>query len=98
MNQEQIYTVLISQHISEKSAMNAQNHNQYVFKVRKDANKNLIKQAVESLFDVKVDQVRTSVCKGKTKRFGRHFGKRKDWKKAYVSLAEGSSIETMTAE
>jgi len=98
MNQERIYTVLISPHVSEKSAMNAQNNNQYVFKVVKDASKPEIRKAVEALFEVKVSNVQTSIAKGKEKRFGRFIGKRKDWKKAYVTLAEGSSIDMMSAE
>jgi len=98
MNQEKIYTVIVSPHVSEKAAMSAQNNNQYVFKVAKDATKPEIRQAVETLFEVKVANVQTSVAKGKVKRFGRYVGKRKDWKKAYVTLAEGSSIDMMSAE
>ncbi len=98
MNNEKLYTIILSQHVSEKSALNAQNNNQYVFKVRKDATKPQIKAAVESLLDVKVKKVQTSVVKGKTKRFGRFQGKRKDWKKAYVTLTEGSTIDMLSAE
>jgi len=98
MNQERIFTVLVAPHISEKSALNAENNNQYVFKVAIDANKPEIKKAVESVFDVKVSNVQTSVAKGKVKRFGQKMGRRKDWKKAYVTLAEGSTIEMMSGE
>jgi len=98
MNQERIFTVLIAPHVSEKSALNAEYNNQYVFKVAIDAKKPEIKQAVESVFDVKVLKVQTSVAKGKTKQFGRTTGRRKNWKKAYVSLAEGSTIEMMSGE
>jgi large subunit ribosomal protein L23 len=98
MNQERIFNVLIAPHISEKSALNAEYNNQYVFKVAIDARKPEIKKAVESAFDVKVSKVQTSVAKGKTKRFGRTLGRRKDWKKAYVTLAEGSTIEMMSGE
>ncbi|MFK5984548.1 MAG: 50S ribosomal protein L23 [Pseudomonadota bacterium] len=98
MNNEKLYTVLISPHVSEKSAMNAQNNNQYVFKVQKAANKFEIKKAVETLFEVKVSNVQTSIAKGKEKRFGKFIGKRKDWKKAYITLAEGSTIDMMSAE
>jgi len=98
MNQEKIYTTIIAPHVSEKSAINAQNNNQYVFKVAKAATKPQIRQAVEALFEVKVANVQTSIAKGKEKRFGRYIGKRKDWKKAYVTLAEGSSIDMMSAE
>ena len=98
MNNEKMYTVLVSPHVSEKSAMNAQNNNQYVFKVQKTATKVDIKKAVESLFEVKVSNVQTSIAKGKAKRFGKFLGKRKDWKKAYITLAEGSTIDMMSAE
>ena len=98
MNQERIFTVLVAPHVSEKSALNAENNNQYVFKVAIDANKPEIKKAVESVFDVKVSNVQTSVAKGKVKRFGQKNGRRKDWKKAYVTLAEGSTIEMMSGE
>jgi large subunit ribosomal protein L23 len=98
MNNEKMYTVLVSPHVSEKSAMNAQNNNQYVFKVQKAATKVEIKNAVETLFEVKVSNVQTSIAKGKAKRFGKFLGKRKDWKKAYITLAEGSTIDMMSAE
>jgi large subunit ribosomal protein L23 len=98
MNQERIFTVLVAPHVSEKSALNAENNNQYVFKVAIDAKKPEIKKAVESVFDVKVLKVQTSIAKGKIKRFGQKTGRRKDWKKAYVTLAEGSTIEMMSGE
>ena len=98
MNQERIFTVLVAPHVSEKAALNAENNNQYVFKVAIDAKKPEIKKAVESVFDVQVLKVQTSVVKGKVKRFGQKMGRRKDWKKAYVTLAEGSTIEMMSGE
>lgn len=98
MNQERLFTVLIAPHVSEKSARNTEKNNQYVFKVSMDAKKPEIKKAVESLFEVSVSGVQTSVAKGKTKRFGQKMGRRKDWKKAYVTLAEGSTIEMMSGE
>lgn len=97
MNQERIFTVLVAPHVSEKSALNAEK-NQYVFKVSVDANKPEIRKAVETMFEVKVANVQTSVAKGKVKRFGKTMGKRKDWKKAYVTLAEGSTIDMLAAE
>jgi large subunit ribosomal protein L23 len=98
MNNEKMYTVIVAPHVSEKSALNAQNNNQYVFKVQKAATKPEIKKAVENLFEVKVTNVQTSTMKGKEKRFGKYMGKRKDWKKAYITLAEGSTIDMMSAE
>ena len=67
--------------------------NQVVFKVDPRANKLEIKMAVEKVFNVKVDTVRTLNCHGKKKRMGKQMGRRADWKKAIVSLAEGSKID-----
>ena len=91
-------TVIQGPHLSEKSAIAAENGNQVVFKVRTDASKAEIRQAVELLFDVKVDGVSVVNVKGKTKRFGRTMGRRSDWKKAYVKLAEGSEIDFLGGE
>lgn len=93
MNQERIMQVLLAPHISEKTAVLADSDRQHVFKVLPTATKIEIKQAVESLFNVKVDQVRVLNVKGKTKRFGQRNGKRSDWRKAYVKLAEGQDID-----
>ncbi|WP_422136686.1 50S ribosomal protein L23 [Endozoicomonas sp. ALD040] len=98
MNQERIYKVLLGPHISEKATVVAEEHGQYVFKVAKDATKLEIKKAVEQLFEVSVDAVRTVVVKGKTKRTRFGMGKRSDWKKAYVSLAQGQEIDFADAE
>ena len=68
MSQERIYKVLLGPHISEKATVVAEEHNQYVFKVAKDATKLEIKKAVEQLFEVSVKAIRTAVVKGKTKR------------------------------
>ena len=78
--------------VSEKSTA-AGEVGQYVFRVLPDASKDEIKAAIEQLFEVRVDQVRTLRQQGKTKRFGRQFGRRNHWKKAYVALAEGESID-----
>ncbi len=93
MNQQRIFQILLSPHISEKAAVIGDANNQYVFKVSTDALKNEIGAAVEQLFDVKVDKVRTVNVKGKLKRRGAKTGKQKDWKKAYVSLQQGSEID-----
>ena len=93
MNQERLLKVLLAPHVSEKSTLAAEANNTVVFKVVKDANKAEIKAAVESLFEVEVNSVRTVNVKGKTKRHGAHFGKRSDWKKAYVVLKEGQDID-----
>lgn len=83
--------------VSEKSAIVADKGNQFVFKVAKTATKLQIKNAVELMFEVKVDSVRVLNVKGKVKRFGRALGKRSDWKKAYVKLQSGHNIELATA-
>jgi large subunit ribosomal protein L23 len=98
MNQERIFQVLVGPHVSEKSAMVADAAQQHVFKVAADANKLEIKHAVEKLFNVKVTAVRVVNMKGKSKRFGQMPGRRKDWKKAYVTLAEGQDIDFTGAE
>ena len=91
---QRLMTVIRGPHLSEKSHMAAES-NQVVLKVRRDATKREIRQAVELLFDVKVADVTVMNVKGKVKRFGQTHGRRNDWKKAYVRLAEGSSIESL---
>jgi large subunit ribosomal protein L23 len=93
MNQERIFKVLLAPHISEKAAIVGDAANQHVFKVATDARKEEIRAAVEQLFGVKVAKVRTVNVNGKTKRQGSRFGKRSDWKKAYVSLEQGHEID-----
>lgn len=93
-HQERLMTVIRGPHLSEKSHLAAEN-NQVVLKVRPDATKKEIRQAVELLFEVEVENVTVVNVKGKNKRFGMTRGRRKDWKKAYVRLAEGSQIETL---
>ncbi len=93
MSRERLATVLVAPHITEKTALAMQNGNQYAFKVRRDANKTEIKQAVELMFDVKVAGVKVSNEPGKDRRFGNRIGRTQDWKKAYVKLAEGQAID-----
>jgi large subunit ribosomal protein L23 len=90
--QERLMQVLVAPHVSEKGTTVADQHNQVVFRVRPDATKTEIKQAVETLFKVKVTQVRTLNVRGKNKRFGQTLGRRADWKKAYITLAAGQEI------
>lgn len=78
--------------ITEKSAGLMSAQNTYVFEVSEKANKLQIKNAVEQYFGVKVTGVRTLIVRGKARRFGRFMGKRSNWKKAYVTLADGSSL------
>ncbi len=98
MNQERLMKVLVGPLVSEKSARLADAANQFGFKVVTDATKPEIRAAVEKLFSVKVTNVQVANMKGKRKRFGQSIGKRSDWKKAYVTLAEGQDINFMGAE
>ncbi|WP_371374479.1 50S ribosomal protein L23 [Thalassotalea aquiviva] len=93
INEERLLKVILAPNISEKATMSAELNNTVVFKVAKDASKLEIKAAVEKLFEVEVTGVRTLNVKGKTKRTGARFGRRSDWKKAYVTLKEGSDID-----
>jgi large subunit ribosomal protein L23 len=89
---EQLYGVILAPVITEKATAGSA-HNQVTFKVRRDADKPLIKTAVETLFNVKVTAVNTINVGGKAKRFKGRLGQRSDWKKAIVSLAEGQTID-----
>ena len=93
MNQERIFQVLESPHVSEKAAVVADLNNQYVFKVALNATKAEIRKAVEQLFKVKVDNVRTLRVKGKVKRNRFGYSTKPTWKKAYVRLEQGHEID-----
>ena len=95
IREERLLKVLKAPHISEKSTMVAEKLNTIVFKVATDATKAEVKAAVEKLFEVKVEAVRTLNVMGKTKRTGARVGKRSDWKKAYVTLVPGQDIDFM---
>ena len=93
MNQERVFQVLQSPHVSEKAAVVADMNNQYVFKVALDATKAEIKKAVEQLFKVNVSKVSTLRVKGKVKRNKFGFSAKSTWKKAYVRLEQGQDID-----
>jgi large subunit ribosomal protein L23 len=97
MNEAQLYQVILAPHVSEKASIVADKHRQYVFKVRDDASKPAIKQAVEKMFSVKVQSVQVNNVRGKMK-YGKHPGKRKNWKKAYVRLQAGQEIDFLGAQ
>lgn len=78
--------------VTEKSTTGLGDERTHAFEVNVDADKNRIKRAIEEFYGVRVETVRTLIMRGKLKRFGRHTGKRKNWKKAYVTLAEGETI------
>lgn len=95
MNDAKLYSIIRAPRVSEKTARVQEVSNQYVFEVATDATKADIKVAVEKLFDVKVEAVNVVNVKGKTKSFKFREGRRNDWRKAYVKLAEGQSIDVM---
>jgi large subunit ribosomal protein L23 len=98
-HRERLLQVLLGPHVSEKSTAAAGGGtNQVVFKVRLDATKADIRQAVELLFEVKVDRVSVTRMPAKVKRFGTGRGRRSAWKKAYVRLAAGHDIDFIGAE
>jgi len=88
-----VYDIVRAPLITEKGTMVNAEGNQVVFRVRRDANKDEIRHAVESLFKVKVEKIRTLNVLGKIRRVGRNAGRRPDWKKAYVTLAAGQRID-----
>ena len=92
MNQERLLQVLLAPQVSEKATYVADKHEQVVFRVASDATKPEIKAAVELLFKVEVEAVQVANVKGKVKRFKGATGRRKGWKKAYVSLKPGQEI------
>jgi large subunit ribosomal protein L23 len=98
MNQERLYAVLLEPHFSEKVALLGEKNNQYGFKVAKDATKLEIKEAVEQLFKVTVEGVSTANVKGKVKRTMRGMSRKKNWKKAYVRVAQGQEIDFMVTD
>jgi large subunit ribosomal protein L23 len=86
--------ILVRSLVIEKSTSEVnEENNTYVFEVGLKANKAEIKNAIEQYFSVSVEDVRTLIVRGKEKRFGRFMGKRSNWKKAYIRLAAGDSID-----
>jgi large subunit ribosomal protein L23 len=92
MNQEKVLKTLLAPIVSEKTTM-LSSQNQYAFKVRVDSNKKEIKAAVETLFPVSVENVTTSIVKGKKKVYKGKMGRRINWKKAMVKVSEGQIID-----
>ena len=98
MNEAKLYEVIRAPRVSEKTARLQEVSNQYAFEVSTDATKADIKYAVEKLFDVTVEAVNVVNVKGKQKAFRNRLGRRGDWRKAYVKLADGQSIDVMNAK
>jgi large subunit ribosomal protein L23 len=88
----ELHDILIRPIVTEKSTFLQEGENTYVFEVGRGSNKHQVKAAVESVFGVRVTEVRTLNVRGKTKRFGKFYGKRSNWKKAYVRLADGDVL------
>lgn len=93
MNQERMFKVLQAPRVTEKTVLLSESSNQYVFKVATTATKAEVKNAIETLFEVEVERVQILNVKGKQKNFARRAGQRNDWRKAYVRLAEGHSLD-----
>ena len=92
ISQERLLQVLLAPQVSEKATYIADKNEQVVFKVASDATKPEVKAAVELLFKVQVESVNVANVKGKSKRFGKMMGRRKNWKKAFVCLKPGQEI------
>lgn len=92
-----VYQVIQAPLITEKGTFVSEHGNQVVFKVDRRANKVEIRRAVEAIFKVKVEEVRTVNVLGKVRRVKKSVGRRPDWKKAYVTLAEGQRIDFFEA-
>ena len=97
ISNEKIFAVLRAPRVSEKTVRLQELSNQYVFEVSNDATKADVKAAVEQIFSVNVKAVNVVNVKGKSKTFKFRQGRRGDWRKAYVTLADGQSIDVMTA-
>lgn len=93
MNDAKLYNVIRAPRVSEKTARLQELSNQYVFEVATTATKADVKVAVEKLFNVSVEAVNVVNVKGKSRSFKFRDGSRKDWRKAYVKLAEGQTID-----
>ena len=93
LGKEGLFNVLLSPHVTEKTSMALQERNQYAFRVRRDATRTDVRRAVELMFEVRVERVQIVNEPGKTRRFGQRLGRTQDWKKAYVRLAAGQSID-----
>ena len=98
MNPERVFTVLREPHISEKVSVLGDSYNQYAFKVSTDATKAEIREAVQTLFNVEVKKVTTANVKGKVKKNARGVTRKKNWKKAYITVAQGQEIDYMVVD
>ncbi|MXP56548.1 50S ribosomal protein L23 [Pantoea sp. Mhis] len=93
---ERLMKILYSAHSSEKASILLEKSNTVIFKVLKNSTKLEILSAVEKLFEVEVKHVNTLMIKGKIKRHEKRIGRRRDWKKAYVTLKEGQNLDLVS--
>jgi large subunit ribosomal protein L23 len=93
----ELHDIILRPLVTEKATGAEEAANTYVFEVGETANKHEIKAAIERFFNVQVADVRTVRVRGKMKRFGRHYGKRSNWKKAYVKLVTGHTLNFFEA-
>ena len=98
MNQERLLKIIVKPHISEKSTIASEKRNVYVFRVISDATKSEIKDAMEMLFNTKVDSVRISNVRARAKSFRGTEGVRKAWKKAYITLKADQKLDILGAQ
>lgn len=90
---DNLFATIVRPLLTERSTILKEKHNQYLFEVKTSANKGEIKRAVEQLFKVSVQSVRTMIIPGKFRRYGKGGGMRSDWKKAVVTLEKGQKID-----
>jgi large subunit ribosomal protein L23 len=93
LGREGLMNVLLAPHVTEKSSLAQQGRNQYAFRVRRDATRTDVRRAIELMFEVKVEGVQVVNMMGKKRRFAQRSGRTQDWKKAYVRLADGQTID-----
>jgi large subunit ribosomal protein L23 len=98
MNQERLYQVILSPHVSEKTSVAMEKRNEYAFQVVDTATKSEVKDAIEFLFNTKVKSVRVVNVRAKQKMFRGFEGKRKSWKKAYVTLQADQKLDIIGAQ
>ncbi len=93
---KRVDNIIVRPLLTEKASMLQEAQNTYAFEVGRSSTKIEIKQAVQELFGVQVTKVCTQVVRGKNKRFGRYYGKRSNWKKALVTVADGEDLNFYT--
>jgi large subunit ribosomal protein L23 len=93
MSEKELHAVLVRPLLTERGTRLQEKSNQYVFQASLQASKTDIQAAVEKMFKVKVERVRTMVLPGKFRRYGRGGGMKPDWKKAIVTVAKGQKID-----